>query len=735
MHEFKTPTPQARPAKTLRRRLGKAGIAAAAVAALFGGAALAQGVAAGLSSAQITKATTAVNAKTMEANAKTSHDWPAVGGDYAETRFSHLDQINAGNVKSLGLVWTASLSSTRGVEATPVVVDGIMYVTAPWSIVHAIDVRTGQQLWTYDPMVPRTDGRKACCDVVNRGVAVYQGRVYVASFDGRLIALDAASGKVDWTVDTITDHSKPFTSTAAPRVMNGRVLIGNGGGEYGIRAYVSAYDANTGKLDWRWFVIPGDPSKPYENAAMKAAAKTWDPASKYWIDGGGGGVWDDMAFDPRLGLVYFGTGNGSPWSSKARSPGGGNNLYLTSVVALNVNTGKLAWYYQESPQDNWDYDADSQIILTDMKIGGTLRHVLLHAPKNGFFYVLDRTDGKFISAKPFVNENWASGINAQGVPQILPAALDTSKAADVIPGPYGGHNWQPMSYNPQTGDVYIPAQNVPVALQNDPNWSYNVPKPMVLQSGTGWNLGLSLVAGSAGNKPFGTLIAWNVAAQKPDWEHQYPAPWNGGTLTTAGNLVFQGAADGSFNAYDAKSGDLLWHSPTGSGVIAGASTYMVDDKQYVSVAVGWGGAFGLANHVAPNESTGTVYTFALGGTAPLPSFTPYTQAALIQGVPYNKADVGPGAGLYVENCALCHGTPGVSNGGNIPNLGYVPSKVISNLKGYIINGPYTNAGMPNFAGKLDDTQVKQIAAFIQGTADSVRPPVATPASAQAPKTQ
>ncbi len=721
-----------------RRRfgVGRVGLAGTALATIFCGAALAQGVAAGLSSQQITKATTAVTAKAIVANTATGHDWPSVGFNYSETRYSPLTQINADNVKSLGLAWTFDLKSSRGVEATPVVVDGIMYVTAPWSIVHAIDVRTGNEIWSYDPQVPRTDGIKACCDVVNRGVAVYKGKVYVASFDGRLIALDAATGKVDWTADTINDHSRPFTSSAAPRVMNGKVLIGNGGGEYGIRAYVSAYDAETGKLDWRWYVIPGDPSKPYENAAMKAAAKTWDPTSKYWIVGGGGGVWDDMAYDPKLNLVYFGTGNGSPWSAKWRSPGGGTNLYLTSIVALNVSTGKLAWYYQESPNDNWDYDADSQIILSDMKIDGVDRHVLLHAPKNGFFYVLDRATGKFISAKQFVNQNWASGIDPKtGVPHILPSALDTSKSNDVIPGPYGGHNWQPMSYNPQTGDVYIPAQNVPVTLMQDPNWEYNKAKPMVLMSGTGWNLGQALNATPPSSKPFGELIAWNVAAQKPDWVHPYPAPWNGGTLTTAGNLVFQGSADGSFYAYNATTGEELWKSPTGAGVIAGASTYEVDGKQYVSVAVGWGGVFGLLEHISPTTNPGTIYTFALGGNAPLPNFVQYPASSLVQGVAYKPADVGPGTGLYVANCALCHGTPGVNNGGAIPNLGYVPAGVIGNLKNYVINGPLTQAGMPNFAGKLTDEQVTQIAAFIQGTADAIRPKAAPAAPASPAKTQ
>ena len=299
-----------------------------------------------------------------------SKDWPAVGLDFGETRFSKLDQINTGNVKNLGLAWSYDLESARGVEATPIVVDGIMYVSAPWSVVHAIDARTGKKIWTFDPEVARDKGYRGCCDVVNRGVALHKGKVFVGAYDGRLIALDAASGKKVWEKDTIIDHKHSYTITGAPRVANGKVIIGNGGAEYGVRGYVTAYDAETGNQAWRWFVVPGDPSKPYEDESMAAAAKTWDPAGKYWVNGGGGTVWDSITFDPDLNTVYLGTGNGSPWNRNLRSPAGGDNLYLASIVALNADTGKYLWHYQETPGDNWDYTSTQPMILADITIDG-----------------------------------------------------------------------------------------------------------------------------------------------------------------------------------------------------------------------------------------------------------------------------------------------------------------------------------------------------------------------------
>ncbi|MCJ2033968.1 PQQ-dependent dehydrogenase, methanol/ethanol family [Methylobacterium sp. J-068] len=691
-------------------------MAVALTAAPFGSFALAQ-----TAPSQIGKAVATLDENFIRANAKTSKDWPAVGQDLGETRFSKLDQINTTSIKKLGLAWSYDLESTRGVEATPLVVDGVMYVSASWSIVHAIDARTGKRLWTFDPEVPRDIGYKGCCDVVNRGVALYKGKLFVGAFDGRLIALDAATGRKLWETDTIIDHSHSYTSTGAPRVVNGKVVIGNGGAEYGVRGYVTAYDAETGNQAWRWFVVPGDPSKPFEDASMEAAAKTWDPAGKYWVNGGGGSAWDTITYDPDLKTVYIGTGNGSPWNQNVRSPAGGDNLYLGSVVALDADTGQYKWHYQETPGDNWDYTSTQPMILTDIKIDGAMRKVILHAPKNGFFFVIDRTNGKLISAKNFVDVNWATGYDANGRPIEIPGARSVTKPVDAVPGPYGAHSWHPMSYNPMTGLVYLPAQHVPLNLMNQPTWYQNDRKPGEFGTNTGWNIGFSLNVVPPKSQPFGRLIAWDPVAQKEVWHQEHVSPWNGGTLTTAGNLVFQGTADARFVAYNATTGEKLWESPTGTGVMAAASTYMLDGVQYVSVAVGWGGAYGISSRVADRNAQGTVYTFAIDGKAKLPAFAEYRMESLLSGVKYDPAEVEPGRQIYFSSCLACHGVPGLGKGGNVPNLGFIGSHNIENLKSIIYDGPYKQLGMPDFTGKIAESDVSKLIAYIQGTADSVRP--------------
>jgi quinohemoprotein ethanol dehydrogenase len=657
----------------------------------------------------------------ITANAVRTTDWPSHGLDYAETRFSKLRQINTANVKSLGLVWSYNLESTRGVEATPLVVDGIMYVSASWSIVHAIDARTGRRIWTYDPKVAREAGYKGCCDVVNRGVALYQGKVFVGAFDGRLIALDATTGEVVWEKDTIIDRSRPYTITGAPRVFKGKVIIGNGGAEYGVRGYISAYDARTGELRWRWFTVPGDPSKPFEDESMARAAKTWDPSGKYWEAGGGGTAWDTLAFDPQLNLMYVGTGNGSPWAQSKRSPAGGDNLYLASIVALDPDTGKYVWHYQENPGENWDYTSTQPMILADLKIGSRVRKVILHAPKNGFFFVIDRTNGQFISARNFIDVNWATGYDAKGRPIEVAEARSTDKPYDSIPGPYGAHNWHSMSFNPRTGLVYLPAQSVPVNLMDNKDWKMNGNKPGEPHGGLGWNVAMFANVVPPKGTPFGRLIAWDPVQQKEAWRHEHISPWNGGTLTTAGNLVFQGTADGRFMVFNARTGEPLWESPTGTGVVAAPVTYMVDGKQYVSIAVGWGGVYGLYKRATERQGPGTVYTFAVGGTAAPPEFVKYRMDALVSGVKYDPAHVKEGTLLYVSNCVFCHGVPGVDRGGNIPNLAYMNAAYIENLDKFVFKGAATERGMPDYTGKLSAEDVEKIKAFIQGTADAIRP--------------
>ncbi|MBT2321673.1 PQQ-dependent dehydrogenase, methanol/ethanol family [Variovorax paradoxus] len=673
------------------------------------------------SAEHIKAVTQRVDGNFIRSNAQKTPDWPSYGLDYAETRFSRLDQINAGNVKELGLAWSYNLESTRGVEATPLVVDGIMYVSASWSVVHAIDARTGKKIWSYDPQVDKSRGFKGCCDVVNRGVALHQGKVFVAAYDGRLIALDAATGRPVWEKDTIVDRSKSYTITGAPRVFKGKVIIGNGGAEYGVRGYITAYDAATGEQKWRWFTVPGDPSKPFEDASMAKAAKTWDPSAKYWEAGGGGTAWDTLAFDPELNLMYVGTGNGSPWAHSKRSPKGGDNLYLASIVALNPDTGKYVWHYQETPGDNWDYTSTQPMILADLNIEGKPRKVILHAPKNGFFFVIDRTNGKFISAKNFVEVNWATGYDKKGRPIEIAAARQNEKPGDSIPGPFGAHNWHSMSFNPQTGLAYLPAQNIPLSLMDDKAWKFNENMPARPHAALGWNTAMFINAEPPKSKPFGRLVAWDPVAQKQAWSVEHVSPWNGGTLTTAGNLVFQGTADGRLAAYDAKSGDKLWETATGTGVVAAPATYMVDGKQYVSIAVGWGGVYGLAARATERQGPGTVYTFVVGGNAPKPEFVQYRMDKLLQGVKYDPAKVPDGTLLYVSNCVFCHGVPGVDRGGNIPNLGYMNASYIENLDKFVFKGPAMERGMPDFSGKLSAEDVEKIKAFIQGTADAIRP--------------
>lgn len=645
-------------------------------------------------------------------------NWLSYGLNYSETRFSELNQITAENVKDLGLAWSYDLASIRGVESTPIVVDGIMYVTGPWSIVHAINARTGENIWTYDPKVPKEYAQHACCDVVNRGVALYKGKVFVGALDGRLIALNAATGTKVWEQNTIIQKDKPYTVTGAPRVFKGKVIIGNGGAEYGVRGYITAYDAETGEQAWRWFSVPGNPEDGFENESMEMAAETWN--GEWWKAGGGGTMWDAMVYDPELNLMYVGVGNGSPWNRRLRSPGGGDNLFLSSIVALNPDNGEYVWHYQEVPGDHWDYTATQPLILADLEIEGQMRKVIMQAPKNGFFFVVDRTNGEFISAKNFVDVNWASGYDENGRPMEISEAEYKDNAYEAIPGPFGAHNWHSMSFNPQTGLVYIPAQGIPIVVEDETDWEYNQNKTAGVHNNLGWNLGIVLSATPPASKPFGHLLAWDPVKQEAAWKVDHIAPWNGGTLTTAGNLVFQGSADGRLVAYNAQTGEKLWETPTSTGVVAAPSTYEVDGEQYVSIAVGWGGVFGLMHRATDLRTSGRVFTFKIGGEQTAPEFTEYQQGELVAGVEYNPDDVAHGGKLYINNCLFCHGLPGVDRGGNIKNLGYSSPEVITALDQVLYNGPYTSLGMPDFTGKLSTEEITKIKAFIQGTVDQVR---------------
>jgi quinohemoprotein ethanol dehydrogenase len=648
-------------------------------------------------------------------------EWLTIGRDYAETRYSPLEQIDSRNVGRLGLAWSYGTDSVRGLEATPLVANGVLYASTPWSNVFAVDARTGRQLWRWDSQADRVRGARACCDVVNRGVALYEGKVFVGVIDGRLAALDAATGALRWQVQT-TPVDQPYTITGAPRVVDGKVIIGNGGAELGVRGFVSAYDADTGALVWRFYTVPGDPSKPFESKALEEAAKTW--TGEWWKMGGGGTAWDSFAYDPDAKLLYVGTGNGSPWDRNVRSPGGGDNLYLASILALRVDTGELAWHYQTVPGDSWDYTAVQQLTLAEITIGGRERRVVMQAPKNGFFYVLDRLTGELLSAEPIAKITWASGVDLKtGRPIETKHARYKDALVTIEPGPGGAHNWQPMSYNPRTGLVYIPAVEGSFVFAKDTNFRF-IPGA--------WNLGIDLAAragqssaraelppaeygagtGQAAGAP-SSLLAWDPVAAKPRWRVLHDGATGGGTLTTAGNLVFQGRSDGRFVAYSADRGEKLWEAQLGNGILAAPSSYALDGKQYVSVLVGWGGAGGLyvANPTGQYKANGRLYTFVLDGRAELTPVRgvdkPPLTAIADQAAP---EVVARGAELYGQRCSMCHGI-GAASGGAIADLRYAAPATYDLFDRIVRQGAYQNLGMPMFDW-LSEADVGAIKSYV-----------------------
>ena len=659
----------------------------------------------------------AVDAERLIAADTEPGSWMAHGRTYAEQRFSPLKEIDTGNVGNLGLAWYYDLGTKRGVEATPIVVDGVMYTTSSWSIVVALDARTGKPLWTFDPKVEKGKALHSCCDVVNRGVAVWKGQVFLGAFDGRLIALDAKTGKVNWEVATV-DPKLPYTITGAPRVVKDKVLIGNGGAEYGVRGFISAYDVETGEPAWRFYTVPGDPALGFENEAMKMAAETW--TGKWWELGGGGGtVWDSMAYDPELDLLYIGVGNGTPWNQSIRSPEGGDNLFLSSIVALRPDTGEYVWHYQTTPGETWDYTATQHIILADIEIDGVPRKVLMQAPKNGFFYVLDRTDGTLLSANNFIQITWATHVDMEtGRPVEVPGARYPEKPALIFPSYLGGHNWHPMSYNPETGLVYIPVLDIPAYYANAPNFRYRPQAP---------NLGTDGIIGGLPDSQAerdgmqalvsGRLVAWDPKTQSEVWRVEHAGSWNGGTLTTAGGLVFQGTADAKFKAFSADAGKQLWEFPTQTGVVAPGITYEIDGEQYVSVSVGWGGAFALVfGEFVQAESVpnvGRVLTFKLGGDKALPE--PAWTTAVTFDPPKQTASaetVTAGHRVYQDTCMACHGLNAVS-GLLVPDLrGSAYLHDPAGWNAVVMGGVLANKGMPAYEGILDESENEAIRAYV-----------------------
>jgi alcohol dehydrogenase (cytochrome c)/quinohemoprotein ethanol dehydrogenase len=658
-------------------------------------------------------------------------NWISHGRTYSEQRFSPLDKVNRENVGDLGLAWFADMDTARGQEATPLVLDGKLYLTTAWSKVKAFDAATGEKLWEYDPQVPGETAVKACCDVVNRGLAAWGDKLFFGTLDGRLVALDRETGKVAWEKVTV-DQSKSYTITGAPRVIDGKVIIGNGGAEFGVRGYVAAYDAQDGEELWRFYTVPDAGDEGAEAPAyLRKAAETWnmDVLGASDAIGGGGTVWDSMAYDPDLGLLYIGVGNGSPWNRAYRSPGAdgtgeGDNLYLSSIVAIKADTGEYVWHYQTTPGETWDFTATQHIILADMEIGGQLRKVLMQAPKNGFFYVIDRETGQFISAKPYVSVNWATGIDPKtGRPIENPETRvdKTGKPALVTPGALGGHNWHPMAFHPGEKLVYIPAFEASMMYAPEANW-----KP---DRARGFNVGFNLGAGDlppdggfrkqvAGTLK-GMLVAWDPVKQEPRWTVEHPGPWNGGLLATGGGLVFQGTAGSEFNAYDAGSGEKLWSFAAQTGVVAPPITYTVDGEQYVAVLAGWGGAYALSvdgdliNRKAPVRNISRLLVFKLGGTAKLPP-EPELAALPLDPPPSRAAPevIAVGQAKYGRYCAVCH-APGAVGSTVLPDLRRAGSLESAQAWAAVVHdGVLKDNGMASFKGSLSRQEIEAIRAYV-----------------------
>ncbi len=644
-------------------------------------------------------------------------NWLTTGRTYDEQRYSPLKQINASNVGRLGLSWYYDFPTNRGMEATPLAIDGVLYVSGSWSMVYAFNAASGALLWQYNPGVSKEKALQACCDVVNRGVAAWGGKIYVGTLDGRLVALDAVDGHVVWEVQT-TPKDAAYSITGAPRVVKGNVIIGNGGAEYDVRGFVSAYDAETGKLNWRFYTVPGDPSQPFENPILEQAAKTWH--GEWWKIGGGGTVWDSMAYDPDLDLLYIGVGNGAPWNRQIRSPGGGDNLFLSSIVALRPDTGEYVWHYQTTPGESWDYTATQHMILADLKIDGKTRKVIMQAPKNGFFYVLDRATGEFLSARKYTRVTWASHVDQEtGRPVEAPGVrYDSGVPAVIFPGSQGGHNWHPMSYSPDTGLVYIPAQQNLGVYADEVDFSH---KPGFYNTGVDWTKATlpddpKQRAGVL-SQFTGFITAWDPVAQKEVWRFPHSNLWNGGMLSTAGNLLFQGNADGQFVAYTADSGKQLWSFEAQTGIVAAPISYSVGGKQYVAVAAGWGGSLITFGEVA-GRSKGSVnrsrmLVFELDAKGELPEPVPFDRGTPEPPVlSADAATIQRGDDLYHTRCFACHGEGAISAVSFIPDLRYMSAQTHELFKPIVLGGLYKDRGMPSMAPYISNEEADLIHTYL-----------------------
>ncbi len=641
--------------------------------------------------------------------------WMSYGRDYTEQRYSPLKLINAANASQLGLAWYGDLNERGGsYETTPVAADGQVYVTSPWSKVYAFDAKTGKALWKYDPQVPGGYSVKLCCGIVNRGVALWQGKVIWGTLDGRLIAVDAKSGRKVWERQVL-DRDLTLSITGAPRIADGRIFIGEAGSEFHQRGFMAAYSADNGKPLWRWWAVPGDPKKGFEQPELEWAAKTWK--GEWWKTGGGGTPWDGIAYDPTTGLVYIGTGNGAPWPAEVRSPGGGDNLFTSSIVALDAKTGKYKWHYQETPEDSFDFDSTQQLVVADLTIDGEKKHVVMHAPKNGVFYVVDALSGKLISGKPYVpTVNWMSGLDEKDRPILTPEANygKTNRGFNVVPSAGGAHSWHPMAFNPDTGLMYIPTNY----------GSY----PLVAEAGA--KMGNQLLSINVGKRPQDPppklegagnyLLAWDPVKNKEVWK-QPQGSAKSGVMTTAGNLVFQGSCTPrGFSAFRADTGERVWTTDTQSNIVGGSATYTVDGEQYVAVvASGPCERGGGGGYWAPTYSRLLVYK--LGGKAVLPEMVAYTPPPLSPPEEFGTPEqLAQGEALYNANCNSCH-----QNGGRVsslfPDLRYAgPIHGAEAFKAIVIDGALEPNGMVSFRKALKPADAEAIRAYVVHLANELK---------------
>jgi quinohemoprotein ethanol dehydrogenase len=640
-------------------------------------------------------------------------NWPNHAGGADESGYSRLDQIKASNVDRLGPAWTLDLPGEVTLEATPLAIDGVLYFTGSYAAVYAVDAVTGRLLWKYDPQVWKHNPHKMPLSfAVNRGAAYADGRVFAAALDGRLFALDAKTGKLLWSVQTL-DLASMLTSTGAPRTFNGKVIIGNGGGDFGMRGYVTAYDGASGRQVWRFYTVPGSPEENKGDPAMERAAATW--GGEYWKTGSGGTAWNGMTFDAELNRIYIGTGNGSPYDVNVRSPGGGDNLYLASIVAVDADSGKYIWHYQANPREAWDYKCTANIVMATLSIDGKPRKVLMQSPTNGFFYVLDRATGKLLSAEKTGKVTWAERIDlATGRPVEAKNIRYELDETLVWPSPIGTHNWQNMSFSPKSGLVYIPH------MQVGARFSRGAPRPGDVSIG-GLNIGWAAMTDPEDGK--GALLAWDPVKQTTRWKVQHQTIWNGGTLATAGDLVFQGTADGFLSAYDATSGKRLWHFNAGLGIIAAPMSFSAQGKQYVSVLVGYGGSASIGSNIMHagwkyGAQPRRLLTFALDGAAKLPPSAPpdmTVNAVDDPSIQIKQADVDAGRAMFLA-CAVCHGRDLLSAGGPAPDLRESKLAIDPGAFWTVVHeGALIERGMPSFK-TLTREQTMQIYAYIRAGA-------------------